>query len=760
MNLDAIFEEMAIHIPRGQSAQYFYGDNLSGYYEGFTYRTAAGAGYLVRDRAIFRDLFSRCGNLVNKREEATGAVIYPHAIRHIFPAGQIEELMLLSGQSAVALRVKSVKPMVHSLSPLLDMPADQTGIRIGKSGALIVNKAGSEYVAVASGVEFTYEGLQKDDQFLKPRFRASEPAEEFVLYLAIAKDEKTAVEKAEFLVRANGVDRHRHAIGEFLTRSRISTGHRDYDRALMWAKLTSYFLVVEEFGKGIWAGLPWFRDNWGRDTFIAYPGTLLATGMFDEAKEVLRNFLRYQNTDRKSKDYGRVPNRVASATDIIYNTTDGTPWLIREAYEYLSYTGDTAFAAEIFPAVKLALDGAIRNFVDEQGFLTHDDADTWMDARIEGKLPWSARGNRANDIQALWFTALQAGAKIASLNREPELADTWNSLAQKLKKNFPARFWDERGKRMADRVDAANRPDFKVRPNQLMLISVPALDPFITEKQGDAIVKQAVIELLYPYGIASLSQKDPYFHPYHHHDDCYHYDSAYHNGTVWGWNAGFATTAMCRHGQTDRAWKLATNLAAQILNDGCRGSMSELIEAIPDKTGKIKLSGTWAQAWSTSEFVRNGHQDFCGFNPRLLEGTIELSPHIPTEWTSLTAVHAFGKEGRLTMTYSKMRGRVTFVVKVDGYHEPLKVRMRVDAFGRRYELGCTFDPSDSCILTIEKSRGAAIVDGSHYCGRSMRGTKLPKTKPLSFAKPTLKHRPPALREKDYLKKIIEAGKYR
>lgn len=32
------------------------------------------------------------------------------------------------------------------------------------------------------------------------------------------------------------------------------------------------------------------------------------------------------------------------AEDIIYNTTDGTPWLIREVLEYLHYTGDLAFA--------------------------------------------------------------------------------------------------------------------------------------------------------------------------------------------------------------------------------------------------------------------------------------------------------------------------------------------------------------------------------------------------------------------------------
>lgn len=759
MTSEALFEDLAIRVRGGESAQYFYGDNLKGFYEGFTNRTAQGAGYLVRDRAIYRDMVSRCGVSLLRREEAVEAVIYPHCIRHVYESLRSEEFTLLSGQNAVALRVTSAKAAVMSISPLLDIPADRASIRCGKKVTLIQNRGADEFVAIASATPFTYEGVQKHEQFLKPKFTTTEQVTEFLVYLAFGSDEETAVDRVERLVQRDGVAEHRAHIHDVLTRSSVNTGLPDYDRALMWAKLTSYFLVVEEFGKGIWAGLPWFRDNWGRDTFIAFPGTLLAAGLFNEARDVLRNFLRYQNTDPKSKDYGRVPNRVASATDIIYNTTDGTPWLIREAYEYLSYTGDTAFVSEIYPAVKLALNGAIKNFVDDRGFLTHDDADTWMDARIMGNLPWSARGNRANDIQALWFTALQCGAEMAELEGDRASAAAWNDRAAKLKKNFPGLFWDSRHKRMADRVEADDRPDYKVRPNQLMLISVPLVDSLVTEAQGEAIVRNAVSELLYPYGIASLSQNDPYFHPHHHHDDWYHFDSAYHNGTVWGWNAGFTTTAMCRHGQTELAWKLARNLSAQILNEGCRGSMSELIEAMPGEGGGLRLSGTWAQAWSTAEFVRNAQQDFCGFQPRLLQGEILLEPHIPTEWMQLTAVHAFGETGRLAVSYKRNAGRVTFVLKIDGYDREIRIRMKLDVFGRRYDLGCNFEPSDCCIITVDKSRGAAVVGGQTSPRTALRGTKISPPKPLNFARPSLKSRPPALREKDYLKKIIEAGKY-
>ncbi|MEJ7807187.1 MAG: amylo-alpha-1,6-glucosidase, partial [Telluria sp.] len=185
---------------------------------------------------------------------------------------------------------------------------------------------------------------------------------------------------------------------------------KEYNKALNWAKAASRMFVVEEFGAGIWAGLPWFRDNWGRDTFIALPGTLLVSGQFGDAKAVLSNFARYQNLNRGDKEYGRIPNRVAAGDSIIYNTVDGTPWMLREALEYIRYTGDRRFAKQMYQLAVPYFDGAVANYMDSDGLLAHDAADTWMDARIGNKQPWSARGPRAVEIQALWYTALQTGA--------------------------------------------------------------------------------------------------------------------------------------------------------------------------------------------------------------------------------------------------------------------------------------------------------------------------------------------------------------
>ncbi len=585
-------------------------------------------------------------------------------------------------------------------------------------------------------------------------FLSRRPRRDLVIYLAFDSSPERALEKARQLRDGDALAAHSREIADLLGRSSIATGDAGYDRAVAWAKLTSYFLVTEEFGKGIWAGLPWFKNNWGRDTFISVPGTLLVSGLFDDARDVILNFLRWQDTNPASPTYGRIPNRVCSPTDIIYNTADGTPWLIRELYEYLQHTGDLALARETYPQIRLALDSAIDTAVDAEGFLTHDDADTWMDARIEGNLPWSARGNRANDIQALWHNALLVGERLAGYTGDPGSAQRWRTLADRLRANFAKRFWNPRTGRLADRIEASNRRDEKVRPNQLMVLSIPMIEPLLDDARSARVVDNAVSELLFPYGIASLSPRDPYFHPLHHNDDWHHFDAAYHNGTVWGWNAGFAVTALCRQRQTELAVRLARNLAHQILHLGCRGSMSELIEAIPRRRGQLVLSGTWAQAWSTAEFCRNAHQDFGGFHPRLLDGALHLNPHLPRGWKTFDARFPFGQGAALRMRFIRRNGEARFEFCLEGHSSPLDLHFQTDLGNRRYAFTAPLVPGRTLSLSIRGIR--ALLGGK----TAIAAERLPAVKPLRFVPPTLSAPPPCLRKKHYLQRIIESGRFR
>lgn len=278
-------------------------------------------------------------------------------------------------------------------------------------------------------------------------------------YLVFEETVALASAKALRLVTENGIDLHRQKVAEFLSACNLDSGDESFDAAVRWAQFSGWMLVTEDHGKGIWAGLPWFRDNWGRDTFISLTGILLISGRFAEAKEVLTGFARHQNKDPQSPDYGRIPNRYRGDNDVLYNTADGTLWFIRAVWEYIQYSGDNSILDELGPVVDRALDADIQLRTDSRGFLLHGDADTWMDARIMGNEPWSPRGDRANDIQALWYTALGIGARIALMQGNRKLSNERSEFANRLRESFNQYFWCSKRSALADflpRVETVN----------------------------------------------------------------------------------------------------------------------------------------------------------------------------------------------------------------------------------------------------------------------------------------------------------------
>jgi glycogen debranching enzyme len=541
-----------------------------------------------------------------------------------------------------------------------------------------------------------------------------------------------------------------------LTRSWLQTSDRQYNKALNWAKASAHMFVVDEYGTGIWAGLPWFRQNWGRDTFIALPGTLLVSGQFSEARAVLANFARYQNlVDPHDQNYGRIPNRVGLG-QTIYNTVDGTPWMLREAMEYVRYTGDREFAAQMHKMAVPYFDGAIANYVDSDGLLRHDSADTWMDARIENKQPWSARGPRAVEIQALWYTALQSGAWFARQAGDEEHARSWTALAQRAQASFLRLFWD--GQVMADRLREDGSRDTKVRPNQLMTGTIP-FDDFVPREVQAAVLRNAVSQLLYPYGIASLSQDDPYFHPRHENPDFHHKDAAYHQGTVWGWNAGFTVAGLNKFGYQDLAWKLSQNLGGQILGLGTLGNMSELLDALPHEGGKLKPSGTFAQSWSVAEYARNGYQDYVGFRPDLVEGVLSFTPAIPHAWTSFAARLPFGSDELLDVAYARIGGKERWTFRS---RSPSARTVRIAFLNKdKSRSQVSFDLSPSQASTLVTDSGRAALNGRSLAAVPAQASYARQIGTLRFVTPKT-YRPedfPMLRAKDVLKGIVERNEY-
>lgn len=444
----------------------------------------------------------------------------------------------------------------------------------------------------------------------------------------------------------------------------FDTGITFVNKALFWCQLSGLNLCTGLGGNiGIWAGLPWFKENWGRDTFIALQGILLINGFFDEARQVLYSFIRHQKRDKASPNYGRIPNRYVDDDDVVYNTADGNLLFIKALWQYIQYTGDRAFLDEIWEGVKLAVFCDLDLRTDENGFLMNQDSDTWMDARIEGKQPLSARGNRANDIQAMWYQSLNIFLKISEIVHSTDRCEEVKTVIEKLSKNFQNFFWNEEINILADRISEKGIADYKIRPNQLFCIGKEC--DLLDQKIQKQITKDCFQKLTLPHGVTSLSPLDEDFHPYHVGTHMYHKDAAYHNGAIWLWLSGPMISSLCNFNWQNEAWKITKNHCRQIFEDGCVGTLSENINAVL-KSGTITSTGTWSQAWSVSEFSRSFYQDYLGVYPKLMEGKIDFNPRLPEEWQAGNADIFFGK-GIMKIFWSNLeKGVRTFTLCLEG----------------------------------------------------------------------------------------------
>ena len=629
-------DSLGVEVTAEQNREYSYTDKQAGYWYGTTHQEELQwySGWNMAKKRVLADYSLSVDGKVLDRSEAE-CTVFPDRLERRW------------NETVETFRMIDNRPIIHIA---LETAGENTAISLDHS--LITDSHEAE------GFQFFIPNEAPDMRIML----GNDGDKGFVL--TYGTEEECRDLYAEFLADGERLIKERKdRINALVTEyNPLKSNLPELDKSIDWITITMDELITRQQGNGIYAGLPWFNEYWGRDMFISMPGACLVTGQFEVAKEILKDFAKLQDTDPESETYGRIPNR-ANLEGILYNTTDGTPRFVIQAYQLAQYSGDTEFLHELYPAIKISIDASIRNYTDKKGYLTHADADTWMDVKRNG-IPGSPRGNRANDIQALWYEQLVAGSRIAALMDDLGSAEEWSGLATMLAGNFENDYCNKGESLIYDHLNADGTPDLQFRPNQL----------YCFDLIGDSDFKQKVTrrtweELVYPWGVASLAQWDKQFHPQHENWHYYHKDDAYHNGTIWLWNNGIAMQRMIEYGQIDPAWELFKNMNRQALHEGAVGSLSENADAHPrDGQTWVNRSGTFLQAWSNAEHLRIWYQHFLGIRPDLLSGVITVEPKLPSEITELeTSV----KIGNGTLHYRYAEGKVA--VKLEGIDAELDI---------------------------------------------------------------------------------------
>jgi predicted glycogen debranching enzyme len=349
-------------------------------------------------------------------------------------------------------------------------------------------------------------------------------------------------------------------------------------------------------GRSILAGYHWFND-WGRDTMIALPGLTLAMGRPEIARTILLSLTRYV-------EGGMLPNNFPDAGNAPgYNTVDAALWLFEALRQYFESTQDLEILQKLFPVLAGIIDAHVRGTrynikVDPaDGLLYAGNAEvqlTWMDAKV-GDWVVTPRTGKAVEINALWINALDGMAGFARLLMRP--GEGYERLVEKATRSFQ-KFWNAERKCCYDVIETpTGDKDASLRPNQIFALSLP-VSP-LTSMQQKAVVDIVADQLLTSHGLRSLGPYEPGYK-----GQCSggprERDSAYHQGTVWGWLLGPFALA---HYRVYRDVALAQSFLEPLGRTISSGGLGTLGE-ISNGDAPFAPAGAIAQAWTVAEVVR------------------------------------------------------------------------------------------------------------------------------------------------------------
>ncbi|MFZ4620814.1 MAG: amylo-alpha-1,6-glucosidase [Bacteroidota bacterium] len=640
-------DELGIKVT-SRDRQYVFTNKEAGTYQGEVNAKNSGGwqGWFINAEKIFHDYSLNVNGKILDRSSARSTV-YPHQLIRKYPDGIMETVTLLDSIDVMLIEVN------NPFAQLVIEPTDNFRKDSPSTAAMehwIRTNAASPIVP--TDIVIARRMKRNVVVFAVATGRSAEQLRSLSLDVAIRSDQFVTSRK--------------NRMQAVLDLSPVTTNDKELTTVIAWAKLQLDALIMNQSTggartKGIFAGLPWFNNYWGRDSFISLPGATYVIGNFTDARDVLRSYAKFQELDTNNTNYGRIPN-LATPQSVIYNTADGAPWFVKSLYEYVKYSGDVEFIKEMYPVIVRSIEGTLKFHSDTLGLLTHADAESWMDA-VGPNGPWSPRGNRACDVQTLWHQQLMVGAFCAEYFNDFSNAARWKNVADKLEKNFQVYFVDKKNNLIYDHLRADGTPSEELRPNQLF-----SIDMMIPEDVRQNSVRTVLGQLVYEHGTATLAQNDSNFHPFHESPPYYVKDAAYHNGTIWTWLNGAAVYGATRYDLQDVIYPVTKNSIHQMLRRGTVGTLSELLDAHPRGTNEPKLSGTFSQAWSLAEFIRSMYQDYFGVSVDVPSKVIRIQPKLPKEITSVQFEQRVEK-GSVVISYKWNKDRVITTITPKGLQE-------------------------------------------------------------------------------------------
>lgn len=415
----------------------------------------------------------------------------------------------------------------------------------------------------------------------------------------------------------------------------------DWSRiSLVQGMVTSPFL-----GTGLVAGYrtsgesqrPGFAWYFGRDSCWSSLA-LNADGDFADTKAALEFIGKFQRAD------GKIPHEISQGASFVnwfkdypypYASADATPLYLIAADDYVTSSGDAAFAKDKWDSLWKAYQ-FLKSTYDAQGLPQNlGVGHGWVEGGplLPVKTEFYQSGLGAEALHALSRLARFAGHDDVAASLEKEF--------EKQRALVNDSFWIADKKRFAFALD---RNDKQV-DEPTVLTTVPMWFGLPGDAQAISTIQQiSDADVQTDWGMRIISNRSPVYS-----------GGGYHFGSVWPLFTGWASVAEYKYHQDFPAYE---NLRANALLalDGSLGHVTEVLSG--DYYQPLSTSSP-NQIWSAAMVVSPVLKGMFGLEKDAAARSLTFVPHVPADWTEFQINNVKVGDSVVDLSYHKTLNEIT-----------------------------------------------------------------------------------------------------
>ncbi len=405
---------------------------------------------------------------------------------------------------------------------------------------------------------------------------------------------------------------------------------------------------------GLVAGYPWYSAIWCRDLAWMLPAVLWL-GDADWVERSLTSVLRFQaraEVPILGGAPGELPMQIAPGPIFLYGTSDTTLYFPGLVDRYVRHSGRRADAKWYGAIERIIAWGEART--DTATGLIRNGGEAQSIGAVKGSVArvrygidatdttiWDStdRRDHAIDLQVLFHEALLMGVQhIATRPRDPRSA-RWKAMADRLRQSVAREYRWPQEQYLFDSIREAE-PVHKIRPNALRAVSAGW---FASEIAREVVERAGKSDLTTPWGVRTLSARDPTFDP-----------EAYHDGQVWTIATAWAADAALAIGARELGGAYLDTIAARIEEES--GFANECYRGDrPEPFDSCFLLG-----FSIAPFLTVLFERLWGLRVDATALRLEVAPVFPTTWHSASIERLTLGSGTVALDWTPERLRIAW----------------------------------------------------------------------------------------------------